>query len=138
MKPKELADKLGTTAMQVGRLRAKHCTEEDVDGKDILPSGVGKIIVAHQKIEDKKAQAKLAEAIGIEPEVKEVNFRVLSNCVNRIFVEGYVEGRRPKKKVRCAIPARLSKSISAGSKFKAHEGKRPDGETFYRHAKCKR
>ena len=126
--------------MQVGRLKKKYCNEEDVDGADILPSGVGKIMVEWDKIVAKKKNEAEQEAQRDEEGLPQeyVTFRVTALAENPIYVYGYVEELKSKQKRICHIPMQFVGRIFPNSKFKAQVAKKVNGKKFYRHEKCKR
>lgn len=132
MKVKELAEKLGTTPMQVGRIRARVCGTDDYNAKtkNITPSGVGKIMMEFDRINQRKGEKERKE----EMHAKLVRFRVTQKCPNPVWVLGVVDGEPGKRK--CRIPQRFSEVINEGSVFKAEEIE-SYGNKFFRHYKCK-
>lgn len=121
---KSLAEQLGKpyTAMRIGKLRAAVCSEEDLEGNEILPTGVLKIM----------AQIK-GELDVIEEAVPEVvTVRVLHHQTgNPRFI--YAEDLDTKRKVRVGVPQRHKDIIN-------HKGKRlkvnrafKDGQAYYRY-----
>lgn len=121
---KSLADQLGEpyTAMKVGKIRRNVCTDDDMEGKFIKPSGVLKIM----------------QAIGRELDIIEtatpdqVWIRVLHHKTGnprRIFAEDL----DTRKKVSVIVPATRKKLLNIkGKKLKVERGIK-DGEHFYRY-----
>ena len=121
---KSIAEQLGGTytAMRIGKLRAAVCTEEDMDGKYILPSGVLKIM------EQIKGEIDVIETAS--PAV--VTVRVLHQQTgNPRFI--FAEDLETKKKVVVSVPKRHKDIINQnGKRLKVNKGEL-DGQTFYRY-----
>jgi len=121
---KSLAKQLGEpfTPMRIGKIRKEVCDEDDMDGKEILPSGVLKIMAAIRKEIDIKETA--------SPDV--VLVRVLhhkSGNPRRI----YAEDTETKRKVSVIVPANRKRLVDIkGKKLKVQRGIQ-DGEYFYRY-----
>lgn len=121
---KSLAEQLGKpyTAMRIGKLRAAVCSEEDLDGNKILPSGVLKIM----------AQIK-GELDVIEESAPEVvKVRVLHQQTgNPRFI--YAEDPDTKRKVRVGVPQRHKDIINQkGKRLKVSRAYK-DGKAYYRY-----
>jgi hypothetical protein len=121
---KSLAKQLGEpyTAMRVGKLRVATCSEEDLDGKYILPSGVLKIM---QQI---KGEINVIETAS--PAV--VTVRVLHQQTgNPRFI--FAEDLETRKKVIVSVPKRHKDIINQnGKRLKVNKGEL-DGQSFYRY-----
>lgn len=121
---KSLAEQLGSpyTPMRVGKIRKEVCDDDDMDGKEILPSGVLKIMAAIRKEMDIKQTA--------SPDVAWV--RVLhhkTGNTRRI----YAEDLETKKKVSIIVPANRKRLLDVkGKKIKVQRGVQ-DGEYTYRY-----
>ena len=121
---KSLAEQLGKpyTAMRIGKLRAAVCSEEDLEGNEILPTGVLKIMA--------QIKGELDVIEEAAPEV--VTVRVLHHQTgNPRFI--YAEDLDTKRKVRVGVPQRHKDIIN-------HKGKRlkvnrafKDGQAYYRY-----
>ena len=98
--------------MRIGKIRKEVCDEDDMDGKEILPSGVLKIMAAIRKEIDIKETA--------SPDV--VLVRVLhhkSGNPRRI----YAEDTETKRKVSVFVPANRKRWVdSKGKKLKVQRG----------------
>lgn len=121
MKQGELGKELGKTAMEIGRLRKKLCTEEDYDEetKTLTASGI-------KKIRD------YCDDLVIEPQF--VKVRVLDFANNPKFVICRTMEGTKSKKVRVAIPANIKGSLRVNHVFKAQVINFED-QDYYRHEK---
>jgi hypothetical protein len=121
---KSLAEQLGKpyTAMSIGKLRAATCSEEDLDGKYILPSGVLKITAQI------KGEIDVIEAAA--PAV--VTVRVLHQQTNNPrFL--FAEDPETRKKVCVSVPARHKDIINqVGKRLKVNKVDQ-NGTAYYRY-----
>ena len=121
---KSIAEQLGKpyTAMRIGKLRAAVCDEEDLDGNEILPSGVLQIMAQIKGEIDVIEEAK--------PEV--VTVRVLHHQTgNPRFI--YAEDPDTKCKVRVGVPQRHKNIINQkGKRLKVSRAYK-DGQAYYRY-----
>ena len=121
---KSIADQLGSpyTAMRIGKLRASVCTEEDLDGKYILPSGVLKIMGQI------KGEIDVIETSS--PSV--VAVRVLHHQTgNPRFL--FAEDLETRQKVRVSVPKRHKNIINhVGKRLKVNKVNQ-DGTAYYRY-----
>jgi hypothetical protein len=121
---KSLAEQLGKpyTAMSIGKLRAATCSEEDLDGKYILPSGVLKITAQI------KGEIDVIEAAA--PAV--VIVRVLHQQTNNPrFL--FAEDPDTRKKVCVSVPARHKDIINqVGKRLKVNKVDQ-NGTAYYRY-----
>ena len=121
---KSLAEQLGKpyTAMSIGKLRAATCSEEDLDGKYILPSGVLKITAQI------KGEIEVIEAAA--PAV--VTVRVLHQQTNNPrFL--FAEDPDTRKKVCVSVPARHKDIINqVGKRLKVNKVDQ-NGTAYYRY-----
>lgn len=121
---KSIAEQLGKpyTAMRIGKVRAAVCSEEDLDGNEILPSGVLKIMT--------QIKGELDMIEKAEPEVVEV--RVLHQQTgNPRFI--YAEDMETRKRVSVGVPQRIKDIINVnGKRLKVNRGEL-DGRKFYRY-----
>jgi hypothetical protein len=121
---KSLAEQLGKpyTAMSIGKLRAATCSEEDLDGKYILPSGVLKITAQI------KGEIDVIEAAA--PAV--VIVRVLHQQTNNPrFL--FAEDPETRKKVCVSVPARHKDIINqVGKRLKVNKVDQ-NGTAYYRY-----
>ncbi len=121
---KSIAAQLGSpyTAMKIGKIRKEVCDESDMNGKEILPTGVLKIMAAIKKEMDIKETA--------SPDV--VLVRVLhhkSGNPRRI----YAEDTETKRKVSVIVPANRKRLVDVkGKKLKVQRGIQ-DGQHTYRY-----
>lgn len=121
MKQGELGKELGKTAMEIGRLRKKLCTEDeyDEDTKMLSKSAI-------QKISD------YCDDLVIEPQY--VKVRVLDFANNPKFVICRTMQGTKSKKVRVAIPANIKGSLRINHVFNAQVINFEDHD-YYRHEK---
>ena len=119
-----LAEQLGKpyTAMSIGKLRAAVCSEEDLDGKYILPTGVLKITAQI------KGEMDVIEAAA--PDI--VTVRVLHQQTgNPRFV--FAEDLDTRKKVNVSVPKRHKDIINhVGKRLKVNKVIK-DGVPYYRY-----
>lgn len=111
---KSLAEQLGGTytAMRVGKIRAAVCSEEDLDGKYILPSGVLKITAQIEK--------EIDQIEKVELEV--VTVRVLHHQTGNSRMI-FAEDLETKKKVQVLVPQRHKNIINqTGKRLKVNKG----------------
>ncbi len=121
---KSIAEQLGGTytAMRIGKLRAAVCTEEDMDGKYILPSGVLKIMG--------QIKGELDEIEVAEPEV--VIVKVLHQQTNNARLI-FAEDLETRMKVKVLVPKRHKDIINrTGKILKVNKGEY-DGQLQYRY-----
>jgi len=109
------------TAMTIGRIRNKVCSDEDVEGKDIYPSGVVKICQYLEVELDKRENA--------EEEV--VRCKVLSQKNNN---PRFVVAKDLETKKRClvGVPANRKEMLGRPGKFIKATRIQKDGKYFYR------
>jgi hypothetical protein len=121
MKQKELAEKYGVTAPQIGKLRKKLCKAEDYceKTKTLTTEGVAKIDNYFAEKDDN----------AIEP--KFVRVQALSPTPNRLFWYCKLL-EKPVRKVKVSIPSTHLTSIRPQLVFKAQEIEK-NNEKFYRH-----
>ena len=121
MKHGELGKELGKTAMEIGRLRKKLCTEDDYDEntKMLTASGI-------KKIRD------YCDDLIIQPQF--VKVRVLDFANNPKFVICRTMEGNKSKKVRVAIPANVGGSLRVNHVFNAQVINFEDHD-YYRHEK---
>lgn len=111
---KSLAEQLGGTytAMRVGKIRAAVCSEEDLQGKYILPSGVLKIT---QSIKDEIDQIE-------EVKLDVVTVRVLHHQTGNSRMI-FAEDLETRKKVKVLVPQRHKDIINhKGKRLKVNKG----------------
>jgi hypothetical protein len=121
---KSLAAQLGKpyTAMSIGKLRAAVCSEEDLDGKYILPTGVLKI-TAQIKGEIKAIETATPDVVTV---------RVLHHQTgNPRFV--FAEDPETRRKVRVSVPKRHKNIVNhVGKRLKVNRIDQ-DGTAYYRY-----
>lgn len=121
---KSLAAQLGKpyTAMSIGKLRAAVCSEEDLDGKYILPTGVLKI-TAQIKGEIKAIETATPDVVTV---------RVLHHQTgNPRFV--FAEDTETRRKVRVSVPKRHKNIVNhVGKRLKVNKIDQ-DGTAYYRY-----
>ena len=121
---KSLAAQLGKpyTAMSIGKLRAAVCSEEDLDGKYILPTGVLKI-TAQIKGEIKAIETATPDVVTV---------RVLHHQTgNPRFV--FAEDPETRRKVRVSVPKRHKNIVNhVGKRLKVNKIDQ-DGTAYYRY-----
>lgn len=121
---KSLAAQLGKpyTAMSIGKLRAAVCSEEDLDGKYILPTGVLKI-TAQIKGEIKAIETATPDVVTV---------RVLHHQTgNPRFV--FAEDPETRRKVRVSVPKRHKNIVNhVGKRLKVNRVDQ-DGTAYYRY-----
>ena len=121
---KSLAEQLGKpyTAMSIGKLRAAVCSEEDLDGKYILPTGVLKITAQI------KGEIDVIEAAALDI----ITVRVLHQQTgNPRFV--FAEDLDTRKKVNVSVPKRHKDIINhVGKRLKVNKVIK-DGVPYYRY-----
>jgi len=119
-----LAEQLGKpyTAMSIGKLRAAVCSEEDLDGKYILPTGVLKITAQI------KGEIDVIEAAALDI----ITVRVLHQQTgNPRFV--FAEDLDTRKKVNVSVPKRHKDIINhVGKRLKVNKVIK-DGVPYYRY-----
>jgi hypothetical protein len=124
MKPKELAEQLGKTAMHIGRVRKEVCNESDMDGKDILPSGVNKILAFFEK----EMEAIETATVDI------VKVQVLPlKTANPRFI--FAKDLERKVKVRVGVPKNRKPVLDNPRTIHKAERGSEDGEFFYKWVK---
>lgn len=121
---KSLAAQLGKpyTAMSIGKLRAAVCSEEDLDGKYIMPTGVLKI-TAQIKGEIKAIETATPDVVTV---------RVLHHQTgNPRFV--FAEDPETRRKVRVSVPKRHKNIVNhVGKRLKVNRIDQ-DGTAYYRY-----
>jgi hypothetical protein len=121
---KSLAEQLGKpyTAMSIGKIRSATCSEEDLDGKYILPSGVLKITAQI------KGEIDVIEAAA--PSV--ITVRVLHQQTNNPrFL--FAEDPDTRKKICVSVPARHKDIINqVGKRLKVNKVDQ-NGTAYYRY-----
>ena len=121
---KSLAEQLGKpyTAMSIGKIRSATCSEEDLDGKYILPSGVLKITAQI------KGEIDVIEAAA--PAV--ITVRVLHQQTNNPrFL--FAEDPDTRRKVCVSVPARHKDIINqVGKRLKVNKVDQ-NGTAYYRY-----
>ena len=121
---KSLAEQLGKpyTAMLIGKIRSATCSEEDLDGKYILPSGVLKITAQI------KGEIDVIEAAA--PAV--ITVRVLHQQTNNPrFL--FAEDPDTRKKICVSVPARHKDIINqVGKRLKVNKVDQ-NGTAYYRY-----
>jgi hypothetical protein len=121
---KSIAEQLGGTytAMRVGKLKASVCSEEDLDGKYILPSGVLKIMAQIKSEIDEIEEAKL----------ETVTVKVLHQQTGNARMI-FAEDLETRRKVTVLVPKRHKDIINhKGKMLKVNKGQF-DGKLQYRY-----
>jgi hypothetical protein len=121
---KSLAEQLGSpyTAMRVGKIRKNVCTDEDMNGKEILPQGVLKIMAAIRKEMDIKEIGEPEEIFVRVSHHKTGNPRRL-----------YAVDPDTQRKVSVIVPLNRKRLLDIkGKKIKVQRGIQ-DGKHFYRY-----
>ena len=121
---KSLADQLGGTytAMRVGKIKNEVCSEEDLDGRFIKPSGVLKITAAITKEMDILETA--------SPDIVQVKvLHHTSGNPNIVFAQDL----ETKKKVPIQVPRRQKQILSTKGKVLTVERGLLDGKPLYRY-----
>ena len=108
--------------MSIGKLRAAVCSEEDLDGKYILPTGVLKI-TAQIKGEIKAIETATPDVVTV---------RVLHHQTgNPRFV--FAEDPETRRKVRVSVPKRHKNIVNhVGKRLKVNKVDQ-DGTAYYRY-----
>jgi hypothetical protein len=108
--------------MSIGKLRAAVCSEEDLDGKYILPTGVLKI-TAQIKGEIKAIETATPDVVTV---------RVLHHQTgNPRFV--FAEDTETRRKVRVSVPKRHKNIVNhVGKRLKVNKIDQ-DGTAYYRY-----
>jgi hypothetical protein len=118
-----LAKALGSpfTAMRVGKIKKAVCSDEDLDGIYILPSGVLKIT---QSIEKEMQIVEKAK-----PDI--VKVKVLHHrCGNPAYI--FAKDTETKRKVQVLVPRRKKQILSTVGKVLTVERGLKDGKYLYR------
>ena len=116
----EIAKMLEKQPMQIGRVRNEVCTESDLDGKSIKPSGVKKIL-AHYEKEMTIIETATPEVVQVEALRQQVG--------NPRWLLAY--DRERKQKVKVSVPANRKNQLSKPkTRFLVNRGSE-DGTFFY-------
>jgi len=124
MKCKELALELGKTAMHIGRVRKEVCEASDMDGTDILPSGVKKILDFFEH-EMQVIETASQEIVKVEV----LNFKT----PNPRYI--FCKDLERKCKVRVGIPKNRKAVLDKPRTILKAERGSENGEFFYRWVK---
>ena len=121
MKCGELAEELGKTPMQIGRVRNEVCSESDLDGKEIKPSGIAKIL-AHYEVEMKVVETATPDVVFVEV--------IAQPVANPRWMLAYDRERR--QKVMVSVPKnRKAQLAKAKTRLRVERGSE-DGKYFYK------
>ena len=121
MKCGELAEELGKTPMQIGRVRNEVCSESDLDGKEIKPSGISKIL-AHYEVEMKVVETATPDVVFVEA--------IAQPVANPRWMLAYDRERR--QKVMVSVPKnRKAQLAKAKTRLRVERGSE-DGKYFYK------
>lgn len=117
----ELAKELGKQPMQIGRVRNEVCSESDLDGKEIKPSGIAKIL-AHYEMEMKIVETAAPDVVYVEA--------IAQPVANPRWMLAYDRDR--KQKVMVSVPKNRKPQLSKPKKRILVERGSQDGKYFYR------
>jgi hypothetical protein len=120
MKCGELAKELEKTAMQIGRVRNEVCSESDIDGKKIKPSGIAKIFKHYEK-----------EMVVVETASPDVVFveAIRQPVANPRWMLAFDRERR--QKVMVSVPKNRKDGLSKPKTRILVERGSKDGKYFY-------
>lgn len=116
----ELAKELEKTAMQIGRVRNEVCSESDIDGKKIKPSGIAKIL-NHYKVEMDIVETGTPNVVQVEA--------LRQPVANPRWMLAY--DRERKQKVMVSVPKNRKDKLSKPKTRIIVERGSEDGEYFY-------
>jgi hypothetical protein len=121
MKCGELAKELEKTAMQIGRVRNEVCSESDLDGKEIKPSGIAKIFKHYEK-----------EMVIVETATPDVVFveAIAQPVANPRWMLAFDRERR--QKVQVSVPKNRKALLSKPKTRILVERGSQDGKYFYK------
>lgn len=116
----ELAKELGKIPMQIGRVRNEVCSDSDMDGKKIKPSGIAKIFKHYEK-----------EMVVIETATPDVVFveAIKQPVVNPRWMLAFDRERR--QKVMVSVPKNRKMLLSKPKTRILVERGSQDGKYFY-------
>ena len=121
MKCGELAKELDKTAMQVGRVRNEVCSESDLDGKEIKPSGIAKIL-AHYEVEMTIVETASPDVVFVEA--------IAQPVANPRWMLAFDRERR--QKVTVSVPKNRKDGLSKPKTRILVERGSQDGKYFYK------
>ena len=116
----ELAKELEKTAMQIGRVRNEVCSESDIDGKKIKPSGIAKIL-NHYKVEMDILETGTPDVVYVEA--------IRQPVANPRWMLAY--DRERKQKVMVSVPKNRKDRLSQPKARIIVERGSQDGKYFY-------
>ena len=117
----ELAKELEKTAMQIGRVRNEVCSESDIDGKKIKPSGIAKIL-NHYKVEMDILETGTPDVVYVEA--------IRQPVANPRWMLAY--DRERKQKVMVSVPKNRKDRLSQPKARIIVERGSQDGKYFYK------
>ena len=117
----ELAKELEKTAMQIGRVRNEVCSESDIDGKKIKPSGIAKIL-NHYKVEMDIVETGTPDVVYVEA--------IRQPVANPRWMLAY--DRERKQKVMVSVPKNRKARLSQPKARIIVERGSQDGKYFYK------
>jgi len=117
----ELAKELEKTAMQIGRVRNEVCSESDIDGKKIKPSGIAKIFKHYEK-----------EMVIVETATPDVVYveAIAQPVANPRWMLAFDRERR--QKVQVSVPKNRKALLSKPKTRIIVERGSQDGKYFYK------
>lgn len=117
----ELAKELGKLPMQIGRVKNEVCDESDLDGKEIKPSGIAKIL-NHYKIEMDILENADPDVVYVEA--------IKQPVANPRWMLAF--DRERKQKVMVSVPKNRKDRLSQPrTRFLVERGSQ-DGKYFYK------
>ena len=117
----ELAKELDKRAMHVGRVRNEVCNESDLDGKEIKPSGIAKIL-AHYKKEMVVIETATPDVVQVEA--------IKQPVANPRWMLAF--DRERKQKVMVSVPMNRIDRLSQPKTRLTVERGSLDGKYFYK------
>jgi len=117
----ELAKELGKLPMQIGRVKNEVCDESDLDGKEIKPSGIAKIL-NHYKVEMDILENADPDVVYVEA--------IKQPVANPRWMLAF--DRERKQKVMVSVPKNRKDRLSQPrTRFLVERGSQ-DGKYFYK------
>ncbi len=117
----ELAKELDKQPMQIGRVRNEVCSESDLDGKKIKPSGIAKIL-AHYEVEMKVVETATPDIVFVEA--------IAQPVANPRWMLAFDRERR--QKVQVSVPKNRKDRLSKPKTRILVERGSQDGKYFYK------
>ena len=117
----ELAKELGKLPMQVGRVRNEVCEESDLDGNEIKPSGISKIL-KHYEHEMTVVETAQPDVVFVEA--------IAQPVVNPRWMMAF--DRERKQKVMVSVPKNRKDRLSKPKTRILVERGSQDGKYFYK------